>query len=310
MTPAEISIITPTYKRHFQLRRLLGSLRAQSVQIGQILVADGGCDAEHMVAEYADDLPVEWVACKIRGQIAQRNHALGRLRQECRYVIYLDDDIVLDADCIEVLVSFWNKQTQEPAGVGLNIINMPSQKNSVFRHVFFMQSRPYGLVLRSGYNTPVTGVETDIEAQWLAGGATIWRRDILARHANAPVATAWAVGEDLSFSYPIAKTEPLLVCAAARCRHEDNPPAQNFKSGRYRAYRGVIARFVFVKRHDELSRAMFIWMTLGQVLGRLARAITMRPGEWGALVGTVEALLRCLRYIGARDTDALLADQV
>lgn len=309
MTPEKISIVTPTYRRHTQLRRMLDALSTQTVAVGQIIIADGGRDAGELVAEYADVLPVVWVDCTVRGQIAQRNHALGLLSERSEVVIYMDDDIVLAPDCIETLVKFWNEQKAAPAGVGMNITNMPEQRDNFARHVFVMQSRPFGKVLKSGYNTPVTGVTENIEVQWLTGGATAWRRDILEAHANRPVETSWAVGEDLMFSYPVGKREKLLVCAAALCVHEDEAPVLNFPSGRFRAYRGVVSRFVFVRQHDELSRGLFVWMIFGQALGRVARALMGRPGEWGALVGTVEALMGCLRHFASQNPEVLLADK-
>lgn len=305
----DVSILTPTFRRHAQLRRMLTALAGQSVQVGQIVIADGGRDATDLVAEYAGKLPVEWLDCEVRGQIAQRNLGLTRIRAACRVVLYLDDDIVLAPDCIAQLLAFWNAQEREPAGVGLNITNMPQQPDGLFRRLFLMGTRPMGRVLVSGYNTPVTGVAHNLDSQWLTGGATAWRRDVLEAYLNAPVQTSWAVGEDLMFSYPISKQERLAVCAAALCTHEDEAPAMTFAGGRFRAYRGVVSRYVFVRAHPELRQLAFFWMIFGQLLGRLVRGISGRRSEWGFLVGTVEALRDCVVNARRSEVSDMLADR-
>jgi glycosyltransferase involved in cell wall biosynthesis len=303
-----ISIVTPTYRRHAQLTRMLSALSHHTEKVGQIIIADGGRDAEVLIAGFAEALPLEWMDCEVRGQIAQRNAALVKLRADCRVVLYMDDDIVLAPDCIAVLVAFWNAQPTAPGGVGLNILNMPDQPDSPFRRLFLMASRPMGKVWKSGYNTPVTGTETDFAAQWLNGGATAWRRDVVERHRNAAVKTSWAVGEDLMFSYPISKVEALRVCAAARCTHEDDAPPVSFAGGRFRAYRGVVSRYVFVRSNAELSSMLFFWMIFGQILGRLARALRGQRAGWGYLVGTLEASRDCLLKTGAKDFASLLSE--
>jgi len=287
---------------------MLTAVGQQTERVGQVVIADGAHDARELVDSYAGQSPVQWIGCETQGQIAQRNYALRFLSEDCRVVIYMDDDIVLQPTCIAELVSFWNSRKIEPAGVGLNITNMPAQPDHLLRHLFVMQSRPYGRVLRSGYNAPVTGVDRDISVQWLAGGATAWRRDILESHFNRPITTRWAIGEDLNFSYPISKREELLVCANARCSHEDLLVEPNFATSRYRAYRAVIARYAFVARNTDLSRSLFFWMIIGQLLGRAGRAAAGRPAELGAFLGTARALLDCLRHVGAKDVDALLEE--
>ncbi len=305
----DICVVTPTYRRASQLGRMLGGLANQSAMVGKIIIADGGGDAGAIANDFADRLPLVVVECPSKGQIAQRNYALGFVDDDFYIILYMDDDIVLDINCIKTLVKFWNSQKIEPAGVGLNIVNMPKQNDNMLRRLFIMGARPMGRVLASGYNTPVTGVPVDLEAQWLTGGATAWRRDILRKYRNAPVPTSWAVGEDLMFSYPISKVERLVVCAAALCDHVDEAPPITFSGGRFRAYRGVVSRYVFVRANPELRQVAFFWMIFGQLLGRLVRGIAGRRSEWGYLLGTAEALRDCLANSRRTDVNDLLSDR-
>lgn len=294
----ELCIITPTKSRHRQLTCLLTTLAAQTRRVGQIIIADGGRDAQTVVAPFADRLPVRWLDCPQPGQIIQRNLALQQVAPQIKVIIYLDDDIQLAPGAIEVLLDFWNTRPVTPAGVSFNITNMPPQPDNPVRHFFCMQTEPRGKVLASGYNTPVTRLTNDIESQWLIGGATAWRKDILLSHVNEGIASRWAITEDLMFSYALWKRgERLFACARARVQHIDETPVETFKAGIFRGYNATVWRYLFVTRHPELSPWLFLWMMTGQSLARLGSAATGRFWQLGYVLGNAKGMGQCLRAL-------------
>ena len=298
LQPSEICVITPTKGRHPQLRELLRTLAAQTTPVGHIIIADGGRDAEELVAGYADILPIMWLDCPQPGQVIQRNTALRQVPDRIRLIIYFDDDIQLTPGAVEAFVAFWNEKSQirEPAGVSFNLTNMPHQPDSAFRRIFCMGTRPKGRVLSSGYNTPVVNADVDIQSQWLIGGATGWRKNILMDQLNEEIPSRWAITEDLMFSYPIAKSgETLFVCAAARAAHIDNTPIETLASGMFRGNAAVLWRYFFVNSHSELSKLQFYWMTFGQTLGRFAQAAAGRKVALGYALGYLKGLWSCLK---------------
>lgn len=294
-------MITPTKGRHRQLDKLLETLAAQTVALGQILIADGGQDAEQVVARYRSALPVTWLPCPQPGQIPQRNYALQQLDPAIKVVIYFDDDIQLAPDALETLLAFWNAQPVSPAGVSFNITNMPAQPDNPVRHFFCMQTEPRGKVLRSGYNTPVVGAPFDLRSEWLIGGATAWRRDLLASQVNQPIASRWAITEDLMYSYRVFKSGgQLFVCAAARVQHIDDTPTETFRAGLFRGYNATLWRYLFVARNPELSRLRFFWMMLGHILARMVSGATGKTWQFGYVLGHIEGLFFCLVSLGFR----------
>ena len=70
-----------------------------------------------------------------------------------------------------------------------------------------MPINPKGTVFSSGYNSPISNLNESIKSQWLLGGATLWRRDILEKTQVEKKSMNWAIGEDLIFSYPLSKKE-------------------------------------------------------------------------------------------------------
>ena len=287
----EICIITPTFKRNEQLNRLLKTLTEQTLTVGSIIIADGIGDAKDIVEDYQDKLPVKWLNCPVKGQIPQRNYALKELPLNCKIVIYFDDDIQLECDAIKEMVSFWNKQMIVPAGVCFNIINLPRERpNNIFRRLFFMATKPHGKVLKSGYNTPFGYHKSNTVFEWLPGGTTAWRRDVLDTYSISDISSKWAICEDLIFSYPVGKNEPLFLCNEAKVKDIDDVINLGFFKCVERGKSIVLWRLYFVTLNPDLSVFHFYWMNIGLILGYLVHSIKISKESLGYLVGIVIGL--------------------
>lgn len=290
----EISVITPTKGRHKLLTQMLQSLANQTASVGQVIIADGGRDAEYVVNKFQEKLPIIWLDCPVAGQIPQRKYALEHLKEDTKVIIYFDDDIYQEPDSLQTIIDFWNEQDKEPAGVSFNLQGIRKQKDSIFRKIFNMQLMPPGKVLRSGYNTPITSLDEDLNSEWLLGGATAWRRDILQKADHKGIPTNWAICEDLIFSYPIGQTEGLYVCSKAVVHDIDTPPSPTFSQMRYRGRNAVLWRYFFVSNHQELSELLFFWMIFGQTIPRLLMGVTGNLPMLGHGIGHFEGLCKTI----------------
>jgi glycosyltransferase involved in cell wall biosynthesis len=293
----EICIIIPTYNRTKQLTCLLKTITQQTVAIGSIIVADGMGSAKEVVAEYQDKLTVKWINCPIKGQIPQRHYALKELPANCKVVIYFDDDIQLESNAIEEMIEFWNNQLPVPAGVSFNISNLPDQSDNIFRHLFCMASEPRGKVWKSGYNSPCGGHNNNMLSEWLPGGVTAWRRDIMDKYSIPDISSRWAVCEDLIFSYPIGKKESLYFCEKAKVKHIDDVIKLGFRKCLERGKNTVLWRLYFVSSNPDLSVLLFYWMNIGLLLGYSVRSIKGRQDQLGFLVGTILGMACSLRQL-------------
>ena len=293
----EVAIIIPTKDRLIQLEALLNSLEAQREQIGQIIIADGGKNARTIVLKFKQVLPIIYIDCPVKGQIAQRNYALTYVKKNYKLIAYLDDDLQLDKLAFSKILDYYNSFSKKPAGISFNITNLKAQTNSLFRHFFLMPLIPIGKVHRSGYNSPLTNIKISLEVDWLLGGATLWRRDILQNYKLMPVDLSWAVCEDLIFSYPISKHEKLYVCAEAKTLHIDESFDLNLKNALQKSKLGTLRRYEFICQNQDLSKVLFFWMIIGQILGRFSLLFTKPNTEIGHLIGTIFGFLICLRSI-------------
>lgn len=296
----DIAILVPTKDRPHKLQALLESLAQQTAPCGRIIIIDGGESVRDTVMCFADRLPVEHHLCHPPGQIRQRNMGIALLDDRTPLVGTLDDDIVLLPTALENLIRFWNTLDPATAGVSLNIVNLPAEKHSWVTGILGLTGPEQGRVLRSGRNTPILSVPADLRTQWLCGGATVWKQDILRTFSNRERYAQWAMAEDLLFSYPIGKLYPLYVCAGAHVRHEHVFDHKIPMKHRYYGRTETLWRFAFVESHEELSRPFFLWMQMATLLGRLLKGVVSLETRHfqfalGQAEGTASGLAALLR---------------
>lgn len=267
----DIAFIVSTKDRPSQIEKLLVSLSSQTQACGRIVVVDGGTSIKHIFSGFQGRLELDYIQCPIPGQIRQRNMGIAALGTKYRLVGFIDDDLVLEPDALENLVKFWNKIEIDTAGVGFNITNIPPFRHSFLLGLFFMSSVKPGIVLKSGYNASIGNIPASVRSQWLGGGYTVWRSNILELFTQETLNTRWAIGEDLRFSYPIGSKYPIYVCADAKVRHEHVfDQALPGKVHWYRGRKSIISQFYFVQLHaEDFSRLACLWMLLGKCTLRL-----------------------------------------
>lgn len=295
-TGQDVAFIIPTKDRPEKLKNLLISLSQQTELCRQIIIVNGGQSTRDVVMSFSDRLLVEYYECYPTGQIRQRNMGIAKLKDAIPLVGFIDDDLVLEIDALEQMIAFWNRVQENTAGVGFNIVNIPSHRHSKYWGFLLMSSPIRGRVLSSGYNSAIHNISTEIRTQWLGGGYTVWKREIIAKFLQDNLNTRWAIGEDLRFSYPIGKKYPLYICAAAKVRHEHIYDQYDQKNiDRYIGRKTSLASFYFVGLHPELSRAACLWMLTGSTLVQLIYGcVTFKPKLVSFALGKAEAILICL----------------
>ncbi|MBU0545447.1 MAG: glycosyltransferase family 2 protein [Proteobacteria bacterium] len=294
----DLAIIVPTKDRPGKISNLLNSLKNQSLCCGRIIIVDSGQDIKNIVAGFSEALPVEYYRSPVQGQIFQRNMGISMLDDSTRLVCSLDDDIVVEPEAIKSMIQFWNDCETETAGVSFNIINSPPFKHTWLKAFIGMSSPQQGRVLSSGYNVAISPVNKNIRTEWLCGGATVWKKEILNRFVNREVSSKWAICEDVIFSYPIGKKYPLYVCSDSKVGHEhvwDHTAKMKYW---YYGKTATLWRLYFVESHPELSRLFFFWMISWQILIRCLKGLfSLRPQEIQYAFGQIEGSLIGMKAI-------------
>jgi len=309
-TGRDLAWLIPTKDRPALVRSLLDSLAAQTVPCGRVIVVASGMRIEDDVLGFRDRLPVEYFHCEPPGQIRQRNLGLAHMDERTPLIGFLDDDLILEPDALERMIEFWNRAEPDTAGVGFNVVNAPPYRTSWLARLFVRSPAP-GRVLRSGYNSRIDAIDHDIRTQWLGGGYTVWRRDILAQYRQPELRTRWAIGEDIRFSYPVGKQHPLYVCADAKVRvvatFDQFPPSAVH---RFRGHKSSLATFYFASSHPELSRSACLAMLTAKCASQGLAALVRRDAAGlQNTLGQAQAIGICVRsLLGRADVRSALED--
>ncbi len=296
---SSIAILVPTKDRPEKIRNLLESLVYQTVHVGQIIIVDGGKSIEPLVLSYLGSLPIEYYSCYPPGQIRQRNLGISKLKDDILLVATLDDDLVLFNDSIEKMLLFWNEGCpDETAGVSFNIVNCLPEKHNFLKGLMGLSGPNPGKVLKSGRNTPILNIKSDIQSEWLCGGATVWKKNILMENSFSEKNSKWASSEDLIFSYPIGKKFPLYVCSKAKVNHEHVYDHNIKHKFRYYGKTETLWLFYFVESNKNLSRLLFYWSQASLIIGRIFMGcITFNKRHFDFALGHMRAVIITLNSI-------------
>ncbi len=168
-------------------------------------------------------------------------------------------------------MNFWNRAPLDTAGVGFNNVGVPKHRHSKFLAAFFMSSPTQGKIIKSGYNVSISNAADDIHTEWLGGGYTLWKLQILKQFPQAELNTSWAIGEDVRFSFPIGKKFPLFIAHAARFREQAEDYAAMTGNLYFRGKKSCLSYYFFVSMNAELSKLACFWMLIGKSLALILK---------------------------------------
>jgi len=307
----KICQIIPTKDRPREMRRLLESIRSQSYAFDQIVVVDGSDNPIKALLTEFSDLNITYVRKYPPSLIPQRNAGLAAVAPEITLVGFLDDDIVLEAGCVEAMYNFWETAGPQVGGAEYNIIydgnpiyfqgsGAISKKIRQSSARIFLNNNPKkkGEILPSGVGVMPYPAEHTMRVYWLSGGLNVYRRHIFKRFEFDNWYIGWGIGDDLEFSYRVAKEYELFVVAEAQLQHLPLP----VKRGKSYLYGKIIAinQFHFVRKNPEFSLLLCTWASLGRALsqfytGVLKFNLNTLHSCAGHLVGTYQGLTGTLQ---------------
>lgn len=273
VTAHQIAYVVPTKDRPNDLAKLLESLRRQTSPPRQIIIVDASEAPIASLCETFPELSITYVRVFPPSLARQRNAGMAALSDGITIAGYLDDDLELAPDATERMLAFWEAAGEKVGGAAFSIVNQP-RRHPVFGFVadlFLLNGKHQGRLLVSGFATSIGTPEEDLRTEWLYGGATIWRRDIIASFSY----DEWYVGhgflEDVDYSYRVSRDHDLWVIAGARVWHWPHPilKSKNVSLG----VQQVVNRFYFVRKFRHFSCLALAWAIFGQCVINLLNSV-------------------------------------
>lgn len=300
-----LAIVVPTKDRPDDLRALLNSLEAQTRKPDQIIVVDGSDpDIRHVVDSFPN-LPLVYVRVFPPSLARQRNAGMAKMGENITLAGYLDDDIVLEPDAIEKMMSYWAKAAPDVGGVAFNITNFPYPRFIGAKRLFWIDSYEPARVLASGFVSSLGFQDRDIEADWLCGGATIWRREVIESYSYDDWYQGMGFMEDVDYSFTVREKYRLVLLSSARLAHYSRPirPDRQFLMGKWQ----IVNRMRFVRKFKSRGLSPTKAWVAGLALcglNLMQAFATLNAEYWnrarGNLAGLLSELLSRREQIGGQ----------
>lgn len=291
-----LALIIPTRNRAELLIKLLQSIQNQNIRPAQIVIVDGSDQPVREKIEGYLSSSDTYVHVSPPSLTRQRNAGIRQIRPDITIAGFLDDDIEFENGSIEAMLGFWNATDEKTGGAEFNIINIPPKKPLIdaIRRFFCISAPVPGKVLKSGFCTSAFPADHNHPCEWLCGGATVWKREILQEYSFDEWYSGWAYHEDAEFSYRVAQKFNLFVVHKARLTHNPPPfnPSKNIALGKM----AVINRYHFVEKNPDLSLSAFYWSTLGEILINCTSSLKdINAGGLRIAWGNILAIFHILR---------------
>jgi glycosyltransferase involved in cell wall biosynthesis len=254
-----VSAIVPTRDRAAILRRMLQSLARQSAQPIEMVVVDASTTDEtaELCRENISGLltRIDYHRAFETGAAAQRNQALAHATQKA--VLFLDDDITFEADCVELLWKAFDGDAQL-GGVSAMITNQryfpPGfVSRTLFRLLDGRAQESYaGQCIGPALNLlpedrddlpDIVGVE------WLPTGCTLYRREAFPEPAFAKHFEGYSMMEDVALSLTVGRKWKLANARRARIFHDSQP-------GVHKDNKATVSHMELINRHYVMTRVL------------------------------------------------------
>lgn len=306
-----ISAIIPTLGRPDRLRRTLAALAAQSVVPTEIIVIDAtavpvevaglrtAIPALAAIPSLVVERPIQ------RGAAAQRNQGQARATQP--YLLFLDDDVDPEPDCLEVL---WTA-LQADAGLGGCAAMITNQyyhpPGPGLRLAYGVLGCPREGTLAGTCQGPALhflpaldgrGARPGHQVDWMNLCFSLFRREAVPVPALLPHFKGYSLMEDAAMTLEIAKRWRLAADPRARIFHDTQPAG--YKDRAYAREKMEVINRWFVMR-VVLGRDSLLWDLRQFGYQLLMLLVPLRqPGAWPrlprALAGKVAGLFTVLLH--------------
>ena len=269
-----IAFVVPTKDHPKLLRQLLASIEAQSYLPDQLIIVDGGDEVVEEVVNEFPSLGIRYLREYPPSLSKQRNAGIAVVDRDITLAGYLDDDVILEPGAMEAMLTFWDTASADVGGARFHIINEKLPRSVWIKSLFLAGSRQKGIVLSSGYTTPIGPISENLQVRWLSGGVTLWRSAVIKEFDYDEWFEGTGYLEDVDYSYNVGRKYKLVAVADARVQHLSNPIRKNmnYLLGKWQ----VTNRMYFVKKYPDLSVPLCYFAVCGQMVFNLAKSAAER----------------------------------
>ncbi|MEI7670445.1 MAG: glycosyltransferase [Pseudomonadota bacterium] len=266
-----LTVIIPTRNRKKELNNILRVLSLTSSGIDKIIVIDSS-DKTLKDKIFFKNSKIVYLHTKIKSAAIQRNIGMSLVGANCKFLAFLDDDVIPGSEYFNQLISTLKKN--KAIGVsGLAVNSKKFHKNgsnklaTLYRYIFLLDSKKSGIVLKSGVNIPISFEANSsgmVQTQWLIG-CSIWDYNKIRNLRFDNRLFGQSLGEDVIFSLKASKNGPLIVNLSTFLEHTESSKQRPNNFEFYRMW--VRNRYYIVKEvSEEKYHPAFHWCNFGKFI--------------------------------------------
>lgn len=222
------SAVIPTRDRPDDLRKCIQSLLEQSRPPDDIIVVDDGKLDWQPLADMAQAAGVGFVYIPKEGPPGQsRSRNIGVAYSRSDIIFFFDDDVVLESEYMEAILRLYEADGQRHiGGIGGVIVNDP-RIGPLRALAELLRGTPcwgHGKVFACGFNQMNYHAVRRVQpVEWLGGGVSSFRREVLEEFRFAEHYQDYTLFEDAEHSYRVGQQYDLLITPEARLYHYPSP---------------------------------------------------------------------------------------
>jgi glycosyltransferase involved in cell wall biosynthesis len=295
----KISVIIPTKDRIQDVVRCLESLLAQTVPPDEILIVDGS-DTEKLNSEiklrFTENARIKYVRSK-SGLTHQRNVGINASSGDI--IVFIDDDVILDKDCLKEIMHVFNAYPRDIGGVTANIIERHQAEGSprfsdkirdaaisqFLLSIFFLPRWGNGRFQPSGFPTFIkSGTVDEITfCEFLFGYCMAFRKEILDEFRFNESLYKYRYAEDDEFAYRLSRKYRNVYTPYAKGVHNYSLAERSLYDRRKGLMINHLCYFKKNLPQDLKHNFAFYWSVIGLFLMEAAMSIVRRDS--GSLRG-------------------------
>ena len=286
-TIQNLAILIATKDRHNQLQKLLDSIYKSTNLPNKVVIVYSGKNITAVTSSFQQKINLELIYSAVASQMYQKSIGIKALGNTHDWVLFLDDDVVLEVNTIERMNSEYlaNSMFADFVGFGLSILNRSTREINSFtlRILKFLNlySSTPGTVTKSGHVQSYLDHPVEIEVQWL-NGISVWKSRVLFQYPVIQTDNTYSAYEDVNFSYKVSKSDKLLFAPKAKVINQSTEGPTPLTINQF--VHGGYLRYKFVFTNVELSKW---WLMVAQLVRGLD--FTFRSNKSSKIIERIAA---------------------
>lgn len=203
----KLGILIATRNRPNQIRQVLESIKLNTKLPYLVTIVSSGNPVFSLIAEFEKSLNVDYYHVEFKGQHLQKQFGIDKMKDNCDWILFLDDDVLLSNRCIENLIMGIDvsiDRCKNLIGIGLRTQSTSrsipiSPFYKILARIFLLDSKEPGKFLFSAHPVEYMTSTSAMETEWLTG-ISAWRSDIAKSYDYFIDYDGYSIFEDVYFS--------------------------------------------------------------------------------------------------------------